>query len=472
MTAGGFLARAGALTTSKGVQDGLQALLLIWLARIDQSGYGLFVFGAGVAAMARSLLALGLDQFALREFALGNRARGELLAQMVRLKALLGGLILAFLLVFSWLKGWAGPQAAVVLIITAGRAVEGVAETFFSLYRAEGRQVREGVLKSLAGLAGAAYGAACLGLGLGVLALSFFVLVGSGLKLILAVAGGLKAGFMPTWQWSRDLFPRGQAANILAIAGVSLLGSLYNYVQILLLKYFHPLTEVAVYGAAYDTAGGFSGLVAQLIIGAILFPSLARAAGQGREGLIALLRDYFWRLAAYGLGLAFFLSTLGGWVLVFLYGDKYAASVPALRVLGPATLLSFVNNLAIFSLLALREEKRLLVFHLLPALISLVLGWLIIPAWGPLGAALNLLACRVSMSLVLFAWLQARLSLFRWAEFRPALLSWLGLAGAYGLVVWLQPELAALAGLAAFGLISWRSRGGSSGRSRGPAPGR
>jgi len=405
MISRGFLARAGALVAGRWVQDGLLALLLIWLARTDQSGYGLFVFGAGVAAMMRSVLALGLDQYALREFALNQGSRARLLKQMIKIKGLLGALILAGLVAFALLKGWSSTQTAVVLIIALGRALDGIADTFFAIYRADGRQVREGFFSILANLASGLWGVAALLMGLGVIGVAFFVVIAGGIKIALAVWGGIKVKLTPLWPLSFDFLPPGQLWSVLSIAGVAILGAVYNQAQIFLLKQFQPISEVALYGAAGDMAGGIAGIVSSLIIGAILFPSLTRAAAQGRDEVRRLVRGYLWRLAAWGIVVGLFLSTVGGLVLIALYGAKYQGSVPPLRLLGPATTLSFVNNLAIFTLLALRQEGRLFLFHLLPVGVCFGLGLVLIPQLGAVGAAWNLLAARAVMFVLVFGWL-------------------------------------------------------------------
>ena len=463
----GFLARVLTLWAGKGIHDGMLALILLWLARTDQSGYGLFVFGAGVASMVRAALALGLDQYSLREFSLNEQPRAPLLSQMARIKTVLGGLSLAGLAAFGLLKGWGSIQTVVVMVIVLGQIMEGVADTFFNLFRAEGRQVREGIYRAVANLIGGAYGVVCLLMGLGVVALSFFFVISNGLKIIAVLAGVKRLGLAPAWHKNGGLIPTGQIRVILTIAGVSVLGMFYNSIQIFLLKQFHTLTEVAVYGAAFDLTSGFSGLVAHIIVGAVLFPTLVAAAAKGQEYLAGRVRAYFWQLITYGIGLAFFLSTLGCLVLTTLYGVKYTASVVPLRILGPATLLSFVNNFGVYVLLALKQERRLLLFHLLPAFLSLGLGLWLIPALGPTGAAINLLACRIVMCILILGSLQRQLAPIVWPELKNVLKASLSMAIIYLAMIWFEPFSAALAGLLTYVLVIRYSAGGSSERSRG-----
>jgi O-antigen/teichoic acid export membrane protein len=457
-----FIARVLSLSASRGIQDGLQALLLLWLARIDQSGYGLFVFGAGVAAMARTGLSLGLDQYTLREFSDKRQPRGPLLGRMIEIKAMLGAVILVCLVIFSLLKGWANTQTVVVMIIVSGQVMESIADTFFNLFRAEGRQVREGFYRSASNLAGAVYGAVCLFAGLGLVALAFFLVISNGLKLIAALVGVIEMGFAPARYKIGSFLPLGQIRSVLIIAGVSLLGSFYNYIQIFLLKQYYDLREVAYYGAASDLAGGISGLVAHLIIGAVLFPSLTATASKDDNALGESVKLYFWNLVIFGAGLAFFISTLGGPLLIILYGESYQSSITPLKILGPAIFLSFVNNLGVYVFLASRQERRLLIYHLLPAFLSIVLGIIVIPRYGSCGAAANLLVCRFAMLILVVGWLQHKYRPIRLPELRRFSTSLLSGGLIYVVLFRHLPYIAPLLGLLSYGL-AMRIQGGLQG---------
>jgi O-antigen/teichoic acid export membrane protein len=467
-----FLARAGALIASRGIQDGLQALLLLWLARTDQSGYGLFVFGAGIAAMVQTGLSLGLDQFTLREFSADQQPRGPILGRMLQIKSSLGVLIVVGLIGFAFMKGWNSLQTAVVMVIVAGQIMEGLADTFFNLFRAEGRQVREGLYRAVPNLIGAAYGAACLLLDLGLIAFAFFLVLSNGLKLIAATTGALRMGVSAAWTRIHSFLLGGHIRAILTIAGVSLMGSFYNSIQIFLLKQFHGLSDVAFYGAASDLAGGISGLVAHLIIGAVLFPSLAEAVEKSPRELAERVRTYFWQLATYGVGLAFFLSTLGGTLLTTLYGPNYVQSVVPLRILGPAALLSFINNFGIYVLLAKREERRLLIYHLFPVSLSIGLGMVLIPNFGPFGAAVNLLVARTAMFILILAWMQKRLRPVRWFESLTILKASLSMGMVYLVLVWLNPIAAGVGGLMIYGVFVWKGADYGGGADRRIVPGK
>jgi O-antigen/teichoic acid export membrane protein len=458
-------ARASALMAGRWVQDGLKFLLLLWLARTHQAGFGLFVFGVGVAALIRSVLTLGFDAFTVREFAWDPEARGRILSQMIRLKIFLGLLVLVGILAYGWLQAWSCTEVSVVLIISLGQILEGLADTLFSLYRLAGRQIQEAAVSAASHLFGAAYGAAVLLGGAGVVAMACFLLVANGLRLFLAAAAGLRLQLVPAMSRWGLLIPRDRLRNLLVFIGISFLGSFYNQIQILLMKYFRGFSDLALYGVALGLAGGLADLVATFLVAGVLYPDLASTAANGSGGLGATIRAYFWRLAGFGLGIAFFLCTLGGDLLTLIYGSQYADSVTTLQLLGPATLLSLVNNLLIHALLVEHRETLLLAFHLASAVAAMMLGPFLIPWLGPNGAALNLLACRAIMSTLIFTAAQQYYGVFVWPQVRPFLQGALILGGVFlvsGLVAPSTSQLLKILALLSCGWWLWRWNPGAS----------
>ncbi|MBW1992708.1 MAG: hypothetical protein JRI59_11510, partial [Deltaproteobacteria bacterium] len=304
-------AQAAALIAGRWVEDGFRFLLLLWLARVSPSGFGLFMFGAGVSYLLRALLVLGFEQFTIRELTGGAQVRESLLGQMLRLKSLIGLTALGGILAFGWLHGWNRTEILVVLIVSAGKVIDCLAETLFSYYRYAGRQVKEAACSVKAALLGALYGVTAFFVGGGVLAVSWFVVVSSGLKILLAAMMGRREGLLPPIRAFGPLLPAQRLGALLVVVAVSFLGSFYNQVQILLLRYFTALEEIARYGVVVELAGGLASLISALVIGGVLYPALAKHAARGPAHLAALLGPHFWRLAALGLGIAFFFATLG-----------------------------------------------------------------------------------------------------------------------------------------------------------------
>jgi O-antigen/teichoic acid export membrane protein len=115
--------------------------------------------------------------------------------------------------------------------------------------------------------------------------------------------------------------------------------------------------------------------------------------------------------------------------------------------------LSFINNFIIYVLLAMREEKMLLVFLCLPVSISIVLGPLLIANTWPMGAALSLLLSRATLSIVLITVIQKRLRIFKFAEYKKVACSWLIAAIVFGLFVQVNFFLSSCLALLTYSLL-------------------
>ncbi len=465
-----LMTRASALLAGRWVQDALRLVIFLWLARTMVEGYGLFIFAVGVSIIMRA--PLYLDQFTVRELTADHRSQGAVLAQMLRFKTLLGTLMLCGLTAFGLIKGWDFTQMVVVVVVSLNQIMESVANTVFSLHRTQGRQVQEFTLSSLAYLVGAAYGALALWMHWHIVVVVLFLLIASGLKIGLAMYSAEARGGL-SQVWSRGpIWPRGHVWGLLAIMAISLLGATFNNVQIFLLKQFRLLTEVAYYGVTTELAGGVAGLVSTLVIGGVLYPVLTQAVARGPAALARATQAFFWQMVAYGLAVAFFFATLGADLMYLLYGPKYAPAEVPLQIMGLAVLFSFINNLLNHALLAQGREKLVLAFYLVPVVLSVVLGLVTIPSLGPEGAALNLLACRVALSVLVVGYAQRRFGVLKWSRCKPVLIGALILAAGYAGFLWLKQHFYLHRGLAllCLGVYFWWLWRWTRGAGPDPAP--
>lgn len=417
-----FVARSAALLSGNWLQGGLNFLLLLWLARVDQEGFGLLVFGTAVALTVQALFGLGLDHFTIRQLDANRRHPNVLLGRMIRLKILLGLLVLTGLLFFGWVRQWQIIQLLVVLVIAAAGILDSIAHSFFSVFRFHGRQAREVACSFAASSIAAIYGFTAIFWQLGIAAVACFLLLAAGLKILLALRYWDFATGPGLWgeicRLRHRILPQGQFRALLTIVGTRLLGSLSDDIPVFLLKQYTDLRAVALYGAAKEIAGGVASIVANLVIGGVLYPSFVQEA-RHPDGLKPRLRLYFWRLALVGLGVTFFFCTLGGDLLVLLYGEAYAEAVRSVQIVGVSTLFSFVNNLVVYALMAERQERRLLTMYLAPAALSPLLGWFLVPLLGATGAALTFLACRIVMTVLIATFAQRRYTILVWADMEP-----------------------------------------------------
>ena len=413
MTPRDFINRTTALTAARTFHEAVVFLLFLRLARTDQAGYGLLSFGLGLSFLVFSLLDMGVDQYTLREFSRDRQPPPNLLPVLIRYKLLMGLALLLGVGVVLHLMGWEVRSLALILGLCLARAADSLAESFLSVFRARSRQVLEALLTGAAVSLGGLAGGILLFLGWGLAAVVLFLVAASGLRLILALLLGKRSGILIGL--SPGAPPPGNLAwlrehwrSLGGFAGIFVLGVFFNRIQTLILKQDHPLTELAIFGTAFDLTGITVFFLCSLMLNQVLFPELVRRTDEPGDSFQEMLVIHFRNLILLGLGTAFFLYTLGGPLLVLIYGEAYAPAGAPTRILSWAVLLSLINNYLVLVFMAQDRLRLLLWIYGAAALSSLVLGFVLIPAWGARGAASNLLISRAIMALFLVR--QAQLS--------------------------------------------------------------
>jgi O-antigen/teichoic acid export membrane protein len=418
--------RSAALVGSKTVQDGLLSLLLIWLARNNQMDYGLIVLGSSVAMLLRALQSMGLDQYTLREFSSSQANTGSLLWKMIKIKTLIaGGTFFIFLAFAFFFTKWPFHQTAIILILLLGQAFEGLADTFFNLFRAEGQSINESLCRTGPNLIASVYGAGCLYFQVDIIFFSLLFLLSGTLKLSTAIFGATRLCNRPLQSTTPFSFDKGKITSLALVAIISFFGTFYNEIQIFWIKQYHSFIDVSIYKVAYDVTTFACGAVAQLIVGAILFPLLINAfTHKDKTKFQNIVRSYFKQIITIGSGVAAFLCIFGGKFVLFVYGDQYLEAEALVPLFGIAAFFSFVNNFSIYVLLSMRQEKRLVLYLLAPITISILSGPLLIASVGPTGAVISLLLCRATLSMILITTLQRKIHLLKVVEYKNVALYW------------------------------------------------
>ncbi len=169
--------------------------------------------------------------------------------------------------------------------------------------------------------------------------------------------------------------------------GLSLLFNLiYWKADALIMSWSRPMAEVGLYGAAYRVLEVmvqlpllFAGLVLPILSGAWALGDQERFKRMLQKSLDILL------LA----GLPLFVGTLfvSREVMRVLAGADFIAAGDPLRVLMLANLMIFVGSLLTHAVVALQEQRRMLKFYGITAILSLIGYWLLIPRFGMIAAA-------------------------------------------------------------------------------------
>jgi len=293
--------------------------------------------------------------------------------------------------------GYSGPQAAVILVFAAARAVEGVSDVFYGYAQKHDRMhlvSRSLMIKGISALAlfTAAYRfTSDLTLALAAMALAFLVPlvvfdVPQARRLMRSVEG--RSALTPT----RDRAAMARLVRTaLPLGLVMLLIQMRNTVPRTMLENAWGEGELGVFSAmAYLT------VVGTMFVTALAQSIIARLARAHAERDAATFRRLVGRLVMIGIGLGATgvaaAAVLGRWVLTLLYSPEYAARQDVFLVVMAAGGLLYLGSLLSAPITAARAYVVQLWIQGVNVVILLGAGALLIPPRGMMGAAWTLAA--------------------------------------------------------------------------------
>jgi O-antigen/teichoic acid export membrane protein len=200
----------------------------------------------------------------------------------------------------------------------------------------------------------------------------------------------------------RALWQRGRRVG----AG-SVFGTISSRSDLLLLELWTSTTVVGLYGAGYRVLHGI--LAAAMAVSLALFPGLTRALDAGDR--TAAAKRFFFFPALVGPTLVLLALAGGAELIVWLYGDSFAAGRDVFQVLLLAGSVQVFHVFGSRWLIAVGFERVLAPSQALAAATNLSLNLLWIPSFGALGAARATLAAELVQAaafVLLGAWAYGR----------------------------------------------------------------
>jgi O-antigen/teichoic acid export membrane protein len=217
------------------------------------------------------------------------------------------------------------------------------------------------------------------------------VILGTFILLRIAPAG------LGVWNW-HVLWSYVTAATPFAGILVSLYFS--NQIGIIILKLFTGAAEVGYFAAALRLFDNLA-LIPAAIMGAFL-PIMSQLYVRSVGGFTRTLRFTMKYLFILAVPLAVLMAILARPTVVFLYGEAFLPSAPALQILSLALLFSFWNHACTNVLIARNEEGPLLWLTWLTAGIHVTANFLLISAFSYLGACLAILITQGIFGIILY----------------------------------------------------------------------
>lgn len=341
--------------------------------------FGVFAFLSGVAVLVSELGDLGLQGTAQRALVAPTLS----LAAMLRAKALLAaGLAAAGVLAYL-LWPLAFRHGALLAPLVLYYLLAGWSEFLGVALRARGRRGSEAVTILCLRATTLALVVLVFLRGLGLHGLAWALAASPALAILVGFALLRAAGAQPkpAAPEARTSLPLLRLAFPLGVNGLLALLSLR--VEILALPFFVDDRSTGLFAAALKVVDSLILVPAAIAAGAM--PALTREAMRGGGGPVR--ERTATTVALLGVPAAVGLFALAPGVVRLLFGDEYAAASLPLRILAPALLAIFLNNVLLHALLALGRAPLLPRLTALRVGVAALLALTLIPRFGTFGAA-------------------------------------------------------------------------------------
>ena len=331
----------------------------------------------------RLLPDLGMSYASTLSIARDRSLARSLIGNLLGLQAVLSLATLALVWAIGWML-FDSPTWLVVCILTLDLLLKSVKTTLRWLLKAFERFSAEAVSLVAERVALLGFGLVSLWCGGGVLG---FVLAFAGVRLLDTLGLGLFVtkricALRPSVDrgaWG-DLVRRG-----LPFAYAGAMVTLFFQVNQVLLERIKGAEEVAYFATPALVLEGLT--LVPRILGFALIPTMAALAFRAPASLTVLYRRASKYLLIAGLPVAIFGLIAAQPFTVLIFGARYAASVPVMRILLPAAVFMFLSNLGETTLACLNRWRTIVVVSTVAAVLNVVLNLLWIPAHGAQGAA-------------------------------------------------------------------------------------
>jgi O-antigen/teichoic acid export membrane protein len=455
--AGGKAIRGGMIRTG-GYGAGLllTAIASIFLLRhLGVVRFGQYTTVVAIVTIVQGVTDAGLTLVGQREYVHADAERRRtLLADLVGMRLVLTPVGVALGVLFAVVAGYPNALVTGTLLAGLGVVLAVVAATLtmpLSVDLRYGAVTATDLARQLVIVAGIV-GLVAAGAGL----VPFFVVyVAAGaVAIVVALAFvGVRGWVAPRFAW-REWRPLLWEAAPIALS--SIVNVTYIRTLIILASLLATAEQTGLFATSYRISEILLG-VPQLMIGAA-FPILVHSGAVDEQRLVYVLQRMGEAALLVGLGLGLVLAVGAAPIIQVLGGSAYADAASVLRIQSVAIAAAFITQLGTFGLVAIRQQRALVLVNVLALATVLVLGCTLIPAFEADGAALAASLGETLLALAAMTMLvRARPALRPDLRYVPKLLLAAALGGACVLLP-MPDAVAAVLAAAVYGVVAWLLR--------------
>jgi len=383
-----ILSNIGWLVADRFVEMSVSLVVGVLLARhLGAEGYGLFNYAISFVALFGFMSHLGLESIVIREIVLDPSAKREILGSAFALQ-LIGGCVgtASAVLVIRFLRPDDLLAQGLVVIIGLGIAVRALSMIMY-WFKSQVKAKYNVMAKNIALLPAMAANVVLVLVGASVGA---FAWVRLGQTLILSVA--LVVAYWTCEGSVLRWLPRLKCALLLLkncwpLAVSALAVTTYMKIDQVMLGEMAGDKAVGIYSAAVRLSGAWYFL--PVAVAGSVFPAILRTRERDSRLYYKRLQHFYDAMTWCAIAAAAGTTVLAQWMIDILYGAEYKAAGPILMLHIWSAVFVFQGVAASQWLLAEKLQVYHLVFSGAACVVNIALNYLLIPVYGPRGAAIG-----------------------------------------------------------------------------------
>ena len=385
-TARQLVKSTGYLTASRLAGDLIYFLFYVLRSRaFGREGIGAYSFALELASTLFIVADYGLSVYLVRELSRKRERLPEYLGTFILLKLAFTALAALGLALVSPAMHLDARGLAVLAVVGCAQAVYYGGELFKAAFAAHERLSEVAFAELL-------YKGGVFVLGSLFLAwrwpiervLGAFLLSGGVYLAALLILARVRLGLALSLRWDQAI-AREAMRGAFPFFLSALLMDLHFSLAVILTRLLHGEAACGVFSVAAKLVSAFS--VAGLFYRVSVFPALSRLHHESREEHRALYRSSFKYLSLVFVPAAAFAGLGAGSIIHTVFGEPFAASIAVLQVMSPAVFLIALRHLLVATLGSVHAQERLVRFQGLGVLVCVGAGFVLIPRWQAVGAA-------------------------------------------------------------------------------------
>jgi O-antigen/teichoic acid export membrane protein len=381
------LGNTGWLLADRAVRMAGGVLVGVWVARyLGPTQFGLLSFAIAFVALFSALAGLGLDGIVIRDLVRDPANADEILGTAFVLRLLSGALTFLVVLAAIFLLRPGDTLTCWLVGITAGGMIFSAFDTIDLSFQANVQSRFSVYAKSSAFVLASAAKVGCI-----LAKAPLVAFAAAGFAEIVIGSVGLLITYRASGRRVRSWKSEGHTAFRLLMDSWPLILSgfaimVYMRIDQVMIGEMVGSTEVGVYSVAVQLVEAWYFL--PMIVTSSVFPAIVEAREMGESAFYGRLQRLYNLMAFMAYAIALPVTFLAAWVVRLLYGTAYVKAGPMLAVLIWSILFTNLGVARSTFLTTMNWTRVHFLTVALGALINVALNFVLIPAYGGMGAVI------------------------------------------------------------------------------------